>query len=182
MWDLFNHNFTIDTWKDYFSPSSPNNWCTFANYTDDGWNIPIIGVKFMECVDVRSTVSAAKRLINKNCLDSRLINLSCRRKFLIPQFDPFSLQPECAQLLISTRLWPPQSPESGQCWPALIKTVFMMEDGPDQEGDEQSSPCLVSLFWLSWVTSNVEKYKIHDDGTKALSWILLITAVLRGNG
>ena len=119
-------------------------------------------------------------LINKNCLDSRLINLSCRRKFLIPQFDPFSLQPECAQLLISTRLWPPQSPESGQCWPALIKTVFMMEDGPDQEGDEQSSPCLVSLFWLSWVTSNVEKYKIHDDGTKALSWILLITVVLWG--
>ena len=177
------HNFTNDTCKDYFSLSTPNNWCTFANYTDDGWNIPIIGVKFMECVDVRSTVSAAKRLINKNCLDSRLINLSCRRKFLIPQFDPFSLQPECAQLLISTRLWPPQSlEESGQCWPALIKTVFMMEDGPDQEGDEQSSPCLVSLFWLSWVTSNVEKYKIHDDGTKALSWILLITAVLWGNG
>ena len=55
-----------------------------------------------------------------------------------------------------------------------------MEDGPDQEGDEQSSPGVVSLFWLSWVTSNVEKYKIHDDGTKALSWILLITAVLWG--
>ena len=101
----------------------------------------------MECVDVRSTVSAAKRLINKNCLDSRLINLSCRRKFLIPQFDPFSLQPECAQLSIPTRLWPP---ESGQCWPALIKTVFMMEDGPDQEGDEQSSPCPVRSVYLDW--------------------------------